>query len=1340
MPVFNANRLDVMKKSGPFTLPSGLALIAVPAPTVFRVFLCHRISFTRLTFFKIIANALSSLGVSSKAPRPLPAGLTVNEGIIHTQVLAMKKMRKLFAMTFIFMMSVQTLHAASATWNLNPGSGDWNTATNWTPVTVPNGSGDTATFDPSNTTGVSLSAFTEVNGIVFNSGASAFTITASPQWQLTISGVGIANNSGITQNFVTAVDGTGNVGRIVLTNSATAGSLTAFTNNGGTVSSFGGGMTNFFNTSSAANGTFTNNGAAVGGGPTGGSTGFLDTSTADNGTFTNNGPAVSNGQPGITEFLNSSTAGNGTLINNGSSMAGGPFGGTVFFSDTSTAGNVTCTTNGGTVSGASGGITQFQGTSTAENGTFINNGGTVGGAGGGIIVFQSATAGSGIFTNNGGAVSNAGGSRTQFQGTSTAGSGTLIANDGLGGGGGGSILFFADSTGGTARVEVFGNGSLDLTGHNTPGVTVGSIEGSGAVILAANNLTVGSNNLSTNFSGVISGTGSLAKIGTGTLTLSGENFYTGTTTVSSGTLLITNSTGSATGSGAVVVNNSGTVGGTGTIGGAVTVNAGGTINPGANVGTLTLSSSLTFTGASGNLATYLVDLNSSTSDKLTISGNLDLSDTFDQISFQGTTGAASYTLATYGGTLTGTFDIVTNLPSGYTLEYNPGEIDLVMMAPTPTATATATATPTATATATPTATATATPTATATATPTATPTATATATPTATATATPTATATATPTATATATLTATATATATATPTATATATATPTAAPTPTPTPTPTPPMITSPLISTGTVGLPFTYQFTASGATSLAVTNPPSDLTFDASLAAITGIPRAAGMFQVGLSATNSFGTTTRMLTITVQPAPSSGPIIISSTAATARTGRAFSFQLQTSGGSSATHYAVAGLPPGFNLDPSTGFISGTPTSDGNFSLTVSAIDGAAITHATLQLTFTSDLTVPIITSDASRILTPGQFFSYTITADATGTFGYMGTDGIVHQEPSSAGLPAGLSFDGVDMISGTFNPTFGHDRRSPKRPDQTGGIIVTNVQLFASGDGGTGTFPLITFIAAKGTVEISTRKAVGTGDNVLIGGFIITGTGTTRVLIRAIGPSLMLPPFNISGALQDPTLELRDGGGSLLGSNDNWRDSQANAIIATAPILAPTDNLESAVLAFLSPGPYTAIVRGQSNTTGIALVEVYDVGIAAPLPPDYAKLANISTRGFVDTGDNVIIGGFIINPQAPATSTRVLIRAIGPSLALPPFNISGALRDPTLELHDVNGTEIDANDNWRSDHEAEIIATTIPPSNDLESAIVRDLALGPYTAIVRGQDSTTGVATVEVYALQ
>jgi hypothetical protein len=248
------------------------------------------------------------------------------------------------------------------------------------------------------------------------------------------------------------------------------------------------------------------------------------------------------------------------------------------------------------------------------------------------------------------------------------------------------------------------------------------------------------------------------------------------------------------------------------------------------------------------------------------------------------------------------------------------------------------------------------------------------------------------------------------------------------------------------------------------------------------------------------------------------------------------------------------------------------------------------------------------------------------------------------------------------------------------------------------------------------------NISTRLRVETGDNVLIGGFIVTGTQPKRVIVRAIGPSL---PF--AGKLADPILELRDGAGALIGMNDNWRTGGQEAeIIATS--IPPTDDLESAVVAVLpaNSANYTVIVSGANNGTGIGLVEAYDLDRTVD-----SKLANISTRGLVQTDDNVLIAGTIVLGQ---TTQRVLVRAIGPSLSVP-----GKLADPTLELRDGNGGLIRSNDNWRTDQEAEIIATTIPPSNDQESALVQTLMPGNYTAIVRGVDGTTGVALVEIYAL-
>jgi hypothetical protein len=247
------------------------------------------------------------------------------------------------------------------------------------------------------------------------------------------------------------------------------------------------------------------------------------------------------------------------------------------------------------------------------------------------------------------------------------------------------------------------------------------------------------------------------------------------------------------------------------------------------------------------------------------------------------------------------------------------------------------------------------------------------------------------------------------------------------------------------------------------------------------------------------------------------------------------------------------------------------------------------------------------------------------------------------------------------------------------------------------------------------------NISTRLRVEVGDNVLIGGFIITGTHPQKVILRAIGPSL---PFD--DRLANPTMELRDSDGRLLESNDDWNSSLNEQAIIDSTI-PPTNPLESAILLSLNPGAYTAIVRGANNGTGIGLVEAYDLDTSTN-----SKLANISTRGLVQTGDNVLIAGTIMTGQA---SQKVIIRALGPSLSVP-----GKMADPTLELRDGNGALLEANDNWvDSPNKQAIIDSTIPPTNNLESAIVRTLPAANYTAIVRGLNNTTGIAVVEVYAL-
>ena len=263
--------------------------------------------------------------------------------------------------------------------------------------------------------------------------------------------------------------------------------------------------------------------------------------------------------------------------------------------------------------------------------------------------------------------------------------------------------------------------------------------------------------------------------------------------------------------------------------------------------------------------------------------------------------------------------------------------------------------------------------------------------------------------------------------------------------------------------------------------------------------------------------------------------------------------------------------------------------------------------------------------------------------------------------------------------------------------------------------------------------------STRLKVLTGDNVLIGGLIIAGSDSMTVLFRALGPTLSA--FDVPGALADPTLELHTtdnmGHDVVVVTNDNWKESQQSAITATGK--APPFDSESAILRTLAPGNYTVIVRGKNNGTGVALVEAYDVS-TGPVPN--SELLNISSRGFVDTNANVMIGGFILG-----SPSNFLVRALGPTLGAPPFNIPGALADPTLELHTTDNMGHDVvvatNDNWKVDdqthqsQQAAITATGIAPPHDSESAILRTLAPGNYTAILKGKNNTTGIALLEVY---
>jgi hypothetical protein len=241
--------------------------------------------------------------------------------------------------------------------------------------------------------------------------------------------------------------------------------------------------------------------------------------------------------------------------------------------------------------------------------------------------------------------------------------------------------------------------------------------------------------------------------------------------------------------------------------------------------------------------------------------------------------------------------------------------------------------------------------------------------------------------------------------------------------------------------------------------------------------------------------------------------------------------------------------------------------------------------------------------------------------------------------------------------------------------------------------------------------------------------MIGGFIITGTAPKKVVVRGLGPSLS--SFGLTGLLADPFLQLRGSNGALIRQNDNWKDDQRSEIEGTA--FQPTNDLESVIVATLNPGAYTALLTGKNNTTGVGTVEIYD----ADIPAD-SELANISTRGFVQTGNNVMIAGFTLG--GGGSNTDIAVRGLGPSLTS--SGLANVLADPMLELHNANGTIMVSNDDWQSDavSAAKLIAHGLALPNSKEAGIYTDLAPpGQFTAVISGVGGTSGIALVEIYRI-
>ena len=259
-----------------------------------------------------------------------------------------------------------------------------------------------------------------------------------------------------------------------------------------------------------------------------------------------------------------------------------------------------------------------------------------------------------------------------------------------------------------------------------------------------------------------------------------------------------------------------------------------------------------------------------------------------------------------------------------------------------------------------------------------------------------------------------------------------------------------------------------------------------------------------------------------------------------------------------------------------------------------------------------------------------------------------------------------------------------------------------------------------------------INISSRFHARTGDNVGIGGFILQGNAPKKVIVRGIGPSMQINGTPVPGRLADPMLELHDGSGAIILTNDNWRSSQEQEIMDSG--LAPADDREAAIVITLQPGSYTGIIKGVNDTIGVALVEIFDLDDAS----NPAQLANLSTRAFVSTDDDVLIGGVILRG---GKSGRVVFRGIGPSLKVDDTPVPGRLEDPILALHDGNGALMTSNDNWKeAPNFAEVQLSGLAPTDDRESAILTTLTPGNYTAIMRGVNRTTGIGLVEVYNIE